>query len=509
MRASGILLPISSLPSKYGIGTFGKSAYQFVNQLVSAGQKYWQILPLGGTSYGDSPYQSFSTYAGNPYFIDLEILLEEGILFEKDLEGYDYGREERYVDYEKIYISRYKILKKAYDRENLSNQKDYLIFVKKNQLWIEDYALYMAVKYYFDGIMWQEWEEDIRLRRETAIEYYSKLLKEEIEFYKYLQYLFMKQWTTLKDYANEKGIRIIGDIPIYVALDSADTWANPEMFLFDENNQPIEVAGCPPDAFSSTGQLWGNPIYDWDMHKEDGYVWWLKRIEYCLWLYDVVRIDHFRGFDEYYSIPYGSLTAEQGMWKKGPGYELFQTLHQNLGELNIIAEDLGYVTDSVKELLYKSGYPGMKVLQFAFDSREASNYLPHHYENNCVVYTGTHDNDTLLGWYYSISLEDKLIAKRYLGIQAPIEPVQSNMTIEEQQNDTVAREYCDRIIRMAHSSVADLVIIPIQDYLHMGSEARINVPSTVGLNWRWRLLNEDITDEVVDNIKELTIIYER
>lgn len=508
MRASGVLLPISSLPSQYGIGTFGKSAYRFVNQLVDAGQKYWQILPLGGTSYGDSPYQSFSTYAGNPYFIDLEVLIEEGLLFKEDLDGYDFGREKRYIDYEKIYLSRYRILEKAFQRETLNTHREFNLFVEKNQSWIEEYSLYMAVKDYFGGIMWQEWEEDIRLRKEDTIEHYQELLKEKIDFYKYLQYLFTRQWETLKDYANQKGIQIIGDIPIYVALDSADTWANPDMFLFDENNQPIEVAGCPPDAFSATGQLWGNPIYHWEKHKEDDYAWWLQRIEYCLQLYDVVRIDHFRGFDEYYSIPYGHATAEHGQWKTGPKFDLFQKMQEKLGTLNIIAEDLGYVTDSVKELLEQTGYPGMKVLQFAFDSRESSNYLPHHYEKNCVVYTGTHDNDTLLGWYYDISLEDKMVAKKYLGINAPIETKQYKGTMVEQP-DKVAIEYCDRIIRMAYSSVADLVIIPIQDYLYMGSEARINVPSTIGLNWRWRLLEDDITEEVIERIKELTIIYER
>lgn len=514
MRAGGILLPISSLPSNYGIGTFGKSAYRFLDQLQESGQKYWQILPLGATGYGDSPYQSFSTYAGNPYYIDLDILIQEGILNEDDTLGYDVGDNEQYIDYEKIYLSRYKILKKAFERQNLEQNEFYQSFRHKNEFWLKDYSLYMAVKDHFDGIMWQDWSEGIKLRTPVSMEYYSDLLKNEIEFYTYIQYLFDKQWMDLKSYANQKGIKIIGDIPIYVALDSADTWSNSDLFLFDEQKSPTEVAGCPPDAFSATGQLWGNPIYDWDNHENTGFLWWTTRIEYCFKLYDVVRIDHFRGFDEYYSIPYGHKTAEHGSWKKGPGYDLFLKLQERLGNLDIIAEDLGYVTDSVKELLKKTGYPGMKVLQFAFDSREASNYLPHHYDKNCVVYTGTHDNDTLLGWYYSINKEDKLVAKRYLGIQEDLPEVQDENgisfdLIQKGKEDKIASEYCDRIIRMAYSSVADLVIIPIQDFLGMGSEARINVPSTIGTNWKWRLLEKDITREVIDYMAELTKIYER
>lgn len=504
MRASGILLPIFSLPSKYGIGTFGRCAYRFVDQLEQAGQKYWQILPLGATGYGDSPYQSFSTFAGNPYFIDLEILIEEGRLTLDDIKGHDFGRDERYIDYEKIYNNRYEVLKKAYQRENLSKNDAYLKFVRDNEAWLNDYSLFMALKDSFEGIMWQEWPMELRDRKEESLLEAATKLKEEVAFYKYLQYLFDKQWNQLKQYANKKGVKIIGDIPIYVALDSADTWANSEMFFFDDNYQPIEVAGCPPDAFSATGQLWGNPIYDWKKHQQTGYQWWIERISHCFKQYDVVRIDHFRGFDEFYSIPYEEKTAEKGKWKKGPGMDLFTKLQEKLGTLDIIAEDLGYVTDSVKALLRDSGYPGMKVLQFAFDSREASNYLPHHYDKNCVVYTGTHDNDTLLGWYDVISPEDKLVAKKYLGISAPLK---ADRTKEEELD--VAREYCDRIIRLALGSVADLAIIPIQDYLGLGSEARVNVPSTLGLNWRWRLTKEDMDESILSYISELTQIYER
>ena len=504
MRASGILLPIFSLPSKYGIGTFGRCAYRFVDQLEQAGQKYWQILPLGATGYGDSPYQSFSTFAGNPYFIDLEILIEENLLLKEDVKGHDFGHNKRYIDYEKIYQNRYDVLRKAFKNENLSKNHAYQKFVQDNESWLNDYSLFMALKDSFDGIMWQEWPMDLRDRKEAALLEAATTMKEEVEFYNYLQYLFDKQWNQLKQYANKKGIMIIGDIPIYVALDSADTWANSEMFLFDQNYHPIEVAGCPPDAFSATGQLWGNPIYDWKKHQQTGYHWWIERISHCFKQYDVVRIDHFRGFDEFYSIPYKEKTAEKGKWKKGPGMDLFTKLQEKLGTLDIIAEDLGYVTDSVKALLQASGYPGMKVLQFAFDSREASNYLPHHYDKNCVVYTGTHDNDTLLGWYDVISPEDKLVAKKYLGIRAPLE---ADRTREEEI--AVAREYCDRIIRLALGSVADLAIIPIQDYLGLGSEARVNVPSTLGLNWRWRLVKEDMDADVISYIRELTQIYER
>lgn len=490
MRKGGILLPVSSIPSKYGIGTFSKHAYEFVDFLEKAGQRYWQILPLGPTGYGDSPYQSFSTFAGNPYYIDLEALIEEGWLTKKDCEECDFGDNDMYVDYEKIYMSRAKILKKAYKKSNITSSNKFQEFRRKNVHWLPDYALYMAVKNSFKGISWIGWDEDIKLRRPSAMKAYKETYTEEVEFYEFQQFLFAEQWHALKKYANERKISIIGDIPIYVAFDSADTWANPELFQLDESCTPIGVAGCPPDAFSNTGQLWGNPLYEWEYHKETDYEWWMRRINYCYELYDVVRIDHFRGFDEYYFIPYGDPTAEFGHWKKGPGYDIFKVMKAKVGNKPVIAEDLGFLTPSVIKLVKKSGYPGMKILQFAFDSREESDYLPHNYTNNSVVYTGTHDNDTVMGWYKTFNRRDKNFAKRYLNIKT---------------NKDVHWEF----IRAAFASVSDTAIIPMQDYLGLGSEARINTPSTLGDNWKWRLISGQLDDELAKRIRALTKLYGR
>lgn len=492
MRASGILLPVASLPSKYGIGCFSKEAYEFIDGLSKAHQSYWQILPLGPTSFGDSPYQSFSTFAGNPYFIDLEELIRQGLLTEEECEECDFGDDDRSIDYGKIYESRFGLLWQAFERAELDKDADFNAFVKENKDWLKDYALFMAIKDSNDGVSWTEWEEDIRLRKPAALKIYEKELQEDIRFYMYLQFLFTEQWTKLKDYANKKGIRIIGDIPIYVAFDSADCWADTRLFQFNEENEPLAVAGCPPDAFAATGQLWGNPLYDWEYHKSTGYEWWIKRVQHSFKLYDVVRIDHFRGFDEYYSIPFGDKTAENGHWEKGPGIELFNTLSEKLGRLDIIAEDLGYLTDTVLKLVQDTGYPGMKVMQFAFDSREESNYLPHTYHKNTVVYTGTHDNDTIQGWYDSISESDKEYAKLYLNNQ-----------------DTPREEIHWDYIRAVLASVSDTAIIPLQDYLGLGSEARINIPSTLGLNWKWRMKSEDLTDELLEKIRQMTETYER
>lgn len=490
MRKSGILLPVSSIPSKYGIGTFSKQAYAFIDSLEKAGQSYWQILPLGPTGYGDSPYQSFSTFAGNPYYIDLETLIEDGYLTEEDCDACDFGDNDVYVDYEKIYLSRFKVLKKAFLNSHIEEEEDFRTYVEENCYWLDDYALYMAVKNSFDGKSWIEWDEDIKLRKPEAMQHCKEEYAEEIMFYQFQQYLFEKQWSALKAYANGKKIEIIGDIPIYVAFDSADTWANPELFQLDETLTPVAVAGCPPDAFSATGQLWGNPLYRWDYHKETDYAWWIKRIAYCYKLYDVVRIDHFRGFDEYYSIPYADETAEFGHWEKGPGYDLFKTLKAKLGNIAVIAENLGYLTKSVIRLVKKTGYPGMKILQFAFDSREESDYLPHNYGANSIVYTGTHDNDTTVGWYKQLNRQDKALAKKYLDIR-------SNKDVEWE------------FIRAALASVSDTCIIPMQDYLGLGSEARTNVPSTLGTNWKWRMVSGQFTDELAERICEMTKLYGR
>ena len=393
-RSAGILLSVTSLPGRYGIGCFSKSAYDFVDWLREAGQTCWQILPLGPTSYGDSPYQSFSTFAGNPYFISLEELTEEGVLTKKECQSADFGKRADDIDYEKIYKNRYPLLHKAYERSRISEDPDYVCFAEENRWWLADYALFMAVKDRFGGAPWTEWAEDIRLRRDYAMDYYRRELYFDIEFQQYLQYKFFSQWKKLKAYANEKGIQIIGDIPIYVAMDSADAWAHPELFQLDERNMPAAVAGCPPDGFSATGQLWGNPLYRWEYHKSTGYDWWMSRMWFCFQMYDVVRIDHFRGFDEYYSIPYGEETAVNGHWEKGPGIDLFRCMEQRLGKHQVIAEDLGYVTDSVRKMVQESGFPGMKVLEFAFDSRDsgsASDYLPHNYVENSAAYTGTGD----------------------------------------------------------------------------------------------------------------------
>ena len=490
MRTSGILMPITSLPSKYGIGCFSKEAYDFIDGLVKAHQSYWQILPLGPTSFGDSPYQSFSTFAGNPYFIDLEQLIKEGLISEEECDECDFGDNERYVDYGKIYESRFGLLWNAFEKFDIENS-EYVKFKEDNDEWLDDYSLYMAVKDSYEGLMWTKWDEDIKLRKEEALKSYYEELKDDVEFYKFLQFKFYEQWAKLKKYANEKGVKIIGDIPIYVAFDSSDCWADTKLFQFTEENLPCAVAGCPPDAFAATGQLWGNPLYDWEYHKETGYTWWKKRVKKSLELYDVVRIDHFRGFDEYYSIPYGDETAENGLWEKGPSMDLFSALKEEIGEVNIIAEDLGYLTDTVIKLVKDTGFPGMKIMQFAFDSREESNYLPHTYDKNCVVYTGTHDNNTLRAWYKEISEKDKKYAKEYLGKQLTENKIHWDM------------------IRATLASVADTEIIPIQDYLGLGEEARMNVPSTLGTNWKWRMIEQDLDDELLEKIGNMTVLYER
>ncbi len=492
MRASGILMPVFSLPSRYGIGSFSKSAYQFVDMLKKAGQKYWQILPLCPTSYGDSPYQSFSTYAGNPYFIDLDQLIEEKLLTRKECQACDFGDDPQDIDYGKLYENRFKLLRKAYERANVGEDQEFEAYRRENAWWLDDYALFMAVKDQFDGVAWNEWAEDIRLRWSNAMDYYRRELYYEIEFYSYLQFVFMKQWKKLKNYANINGIEIIGDIPIYVAFDSADAWANPELFQFDAENLPTAVAGCPPDGFSADGQLWGNPLYRWDYHRETGFDWWIRRIAYCSELYDVVRIDHFRGFDEYYSIPYGDTTARNGHWEKGPGIALFEAAKNRLGELNIIAEDLGYITDSVKKLVADSGFPGMKVLEFAFDSREKSDYLPYTYEKNSVVYTGTHDNETIAGWYAGLDKSDLKMCTDYMNIDR-----------------IPGKEYHWDFIRLAMLSVSDLCVIPIQDYLGLDNRARINHPSTLGTNWRWRLAKGQLSASLLKEIREMTRISGR
>ncbi len=492
MRASGVLLPISSIPSNYGIGCFSKEAYAFVDQLVRGGQKYWQILPLGPTGYGDSPYQSFSTFAGNPYFIDLEVFIREGFLTEWDCHSCDWGGSDSYVDYEKVYNSRFRLLRMAFSRYHSESDPEYARFVEENKDWLDDYSMYMAIKNDQGGKCWNEWPAPLKNREPGALEEARGRLDEEIRFYIFQQYWFFKQWCWLKTYTNNCGIKIIGDVPIYVAFDSADTWSAPKLFQFDEENKPVAVAGCPPDGFSPTGQLWGNPVYDWPYHKSTGYDWWIRRMQHCMKLYDVVRIDHFRGFDEYYAIPYGSPTAEKGQWEKGPGLELFEVLKKKVDNIEVIAEDLGLLTDSVIKLVKDTGFPGMKVLHFAFDASWNSMYLPHKYDRNCIVYTGTHDNETTRGWFENLSEYDRKFVQAYTGCK-----------------DRPVEECVWALIRTAMASVADLAVIPLQDYLCKGNEARMNAPSTFGNNWKWRLTQGELTEDILGRMRALARLYGR
>ena len=489
-RSAGILLPVSSLPSPYGIGCFSQEAYDFVDWLKEAGQTYWQILPLGVTSYGDSPYQSFSAFAGNPYFISLDALVEEGVLTAAECKKANFGRKADDIDYSRLYAERGRLLRLAYSRSDIGHNEAFTAFCEKNKWWLDDFALFMAVKGRFEGKPWIEWAEDIRLRWQPAMDYYRRELYFEVEYHKYLQFKFDQQWRRLKAYANSKGIRIIGDIPIYVALDSADAWANPGLFQLDKDNIPTAVAGVPPDGFSPTGQLWGNPLYRWEAHRATGYQWWITRLWYCFELYDVVRIDHFRGFDEYFSIPYGSETAAPGHWEKGPGIELFRAVEQALGKREIIAEDLGYMSDTVRQLVRDSGFPGMKVLEFAFDSRDGGDYRPHSYPTNCIAYTGTHDNEPVDGWFGTALPDDIERAIQYL-----------NLTKEEGMNWGM--------MRGVWSSVADLAVVQAQDVLGLGHEARMNTPATLGGNWCWRALPGAFTPELAQKLHDAMELYGR
>ena len=488
MRSSGILLHISSLPSDYGIGTMGKEAYKFVDFLKSAKQRCWQILPVGPTSYGDSPYQSFSTNAGNPYFIDFDILAEEGLLKKTDYASLKWGDNNKYVDYELIYNNRFKVLRKAFINFKNSDLTDFNKFLHENENWISNYALFMSIKDDNDGKSWLEWDEKLRKRDSHALWEFKSTHEDDVMFWEFLQFKFFEQWNKLKKYANENGISIIGDIPIYVALDSAEVWVYPDLFELDENLLPTAVAGCPPDAFSPTGQLWGNPLYNWSRHRELGYEWWINRIHSATSLYDIVRIDHFRGFEGFYAIPYGDKTAEGGEWRKGPGIDLFNAVKKKLGDLPIIAEDLGFLTEDVHRLLKESGFPGMKVLEFAFDPREESNYLPHTYTSNSVVYVGTHDNDTIKGWLIELDKDTVDFCKKYL----------------DTENDIVWK-----MIKTTMASVSDTAIIQMQDYLELGSEARMNIPSTLGGNWQWRMGERDATKKLAAKIADITRTYGR
>lgn len=481
---------ISSLPGRYGIGKMGSEAYAFADFLKKSGISVWQILPISPTSYGDSPYQSFSVHAGNPYFIDLETLEKEGLLEKSEYQNVDFGSDPSRVDYEKIYRNLFPVLRKAFSRFDRENA-EYKAFLKEKADWIYDYGLFMALKEAHGGRPWQEWEAPLAMFEEKAVAAARKEYAEDAEFYCTLQFWFYSQWLKLKSYCNENGISIVGDIPIYVAYDSVDVWTNPVLFCLDEEKVPLDVAGCPPDFFSATGQLWGNPLYDWDYHKKTGFAWWIKRLASAAELYDTVRIDHFRGFESYYAIPYGNPTAEIGEWRKGPNTALFEAAEKALGEMSIIAEDLGFITPEVRQMLTDCGYPGMKVLQFAFGGEPSCGDLPHNYaSSNCVVYTGTHDNDTLSGWCASLSPKSVSFAKRYLRVKD-------------------RKDLPEAVIRAAWSSTGELAVAQMQDFLNEPADARMNIPSTPSGNWQYRAKDGVLTQKLAKKIYALNELFYR
>lgn len=490
-RSSGILMPMSSLPSPYGIGTMGKAAYEFVDFLKAAGQKYWQLLPMGPTSYGDSPYASFSTFAGNPYFIDLDMLVEEGLLKKTDLKGIRWSVKKDRVDYGLIFQSRFKVLRKAWQNGREALSEEIAAFRRENAGWLEDYALFMAVKGKFNLAGWTQWpDEDIRLHKPEAVEKYSRELKEEVDFYVFMQFLFFRQWEALRAYAKEAGVQFIGDIPIYVAMDSADVWSAPQYFQLDGENVPTEVSGVPPDAFTEDGQLWGNPLYDWDAMAADGYGWWIRRIDGAKKIYDVIRIDHFRGLESYWAVPYGAETAKEGQWRPGPGMKLVGVLASWFHDLSFIAEDLGYVTPEVKALLADSGFPGMKILEFAFDAHGESDYLPHRCPPNSVCYMGTHDNDTVRGWLETMSEDDLDFASRYMHI-----------TKDEGWNWG--------LIRTGMATASNLFVVQMQDVLELPAGCRMNTPGTSSGNWQWRMRAGSLTEELAGKLLTYTKTFRR
>ncbi len=485
-RSSGILLPISSLPSPYGIGTFGKASRHFVDFLKRSGQRYWQVLPLGPTSYGDSPYQSFSTFAGNPYLIDLDLLAEDGLLTNEEIQSCEWGEDPEHVDYYRIYESRLGLLAKAKTRGFDRDRRKVAAFIRENESWLPDYALFMACKRYFEMKSWLEWpDEKLRLRNPETLEFYREKLKADIELFEYVQYLFFLQWKALRAYIHRNGIRVIGDLPIYVALDSADLWSNPQYFELDSKGFPLEVSGVPPDYFTAEGQLWGNPVYDWEKMKADGYDWWIRRVGGAAKLYDVLRLDHFRGFESYWAVPYGEKTAVRGEWKKGPGMDLLSKLKAHFPKLIFIAEDLGILTPAVGELLQESGWPGMKVLEFACNPDGSSVYLPHCYDRHCVCYTGTHDNSPLLLWKKEASPDEIGFAVRYFGL-------------------TEEEGFGYGIIRAGMESKADLFVTTMQDYLELSDGCRLNRPGVASGNWQWRMFPGKDSDELAAKIHRMT-----
>ncbi len=487
-KGAGVLLPVASLPSNYGIGTFGKAAVDFIDFLEKSGLKYWQVLPLGPTGYGDSPYQSFSAFAGNPYFIDLDYLIEEGLLKAEDVSTIKWSENECQIDYQKMYFNRFNVLKKAYSnsRNKYREEKDYIDFCENNSFWLNDYALFMAVKEGFDNLEWLKWPDDIRLRNPETVEKYRENLEDEIEFWKFTQYKFTVQWKSLKNLADQKGISIIGDIPMYVAMDSADAWINFEEFQMDEDHRATRVAGVPPDLFSDTGQLWGNPLYDWEYMLKDNFSWWRHRMRHSASLYHIIRIDHFIGVVRYYSIAIGAESAVNGIYKPGPGIALLEAINEEIGDAKIIAEDLGVVTQEVEEILEKTGYPGMKVLMFAFDGKTDNPHLPAHLKKNSVIYGGTHDNDTLRGFVANCDQDVTACVRKYF---------------EVIDNEEIVK----KIMEAGFNSRANVAIFQMQDYLKLGNETKTNTPSTMGENWKWRLVKEQVSlelAEIISNMKK-------
>lgn len=497
MRTCGVLMHITSLPSPYGVGTLGSEAYKFVDFLKKAGQTYWQILPVGPTGFGDSPYQSYSAFAGNPMLIDIDELIKAGLVSEDDKDLKILAEKKEFADFGQMFSFKRLILAKAHAAfaANADSEQMYLFgkFCRKNAWWLDDYAMFMSMKYFFKQVMWTEWADNYRLRDPQTLAKYAEEHGVDIDCWKFMQFLFFRQYKKLKKYANKRGISIYGDMPIYVSMDSSDIWANPEMFMLDSDRKPTKVAGCPPDDFSPTGQLWGNPLYDWDYMDKNNYKWWIKRVQYSAKLFDLTRIDHFRGFESFYAIPAGDKTAEHGEWLQGPSMKLFSAIKAELGDVKLVAEDLGFLTDEVKAMLKAAGYPGMNVLEFGFGGEDSS-YLPHNYVKNSVVYIGTHDNETALGWYLAQDKAGKKRIRKYLGLD------------KSASDGKVVRE----LIRCAYASVSENCVIQMQDWLCLDNSARMNIPSTIGGgNWAWRMDKDACTKELAKEMKKMAKTYFR
>ncbi|HKL80821.1 MAG TPA: 4-alpha-glucanotransferase [Mobilitalea sp.] len=490
-RGAGVLMPISAIPSPYGIGSLGEESYRYADFLERIGCRYWQVLPVVPTSFGDSPYQSFSAFAGNPYFIDLDYLINEGLITNEEVSCFEWMTKEESIDYSRIYKQRFTVLKKAYYRSGHADTKEYTTFCLDNEFWLEDYCLYMALKEHFNNREWLLWDKDIRDRHKEAVTYYQQLLKEELDFWKFCQFKFHEQWNLLKEYANKKDISMIGDIPLYVAMDSSDVWVHGELFELDERKNPINVAGVPPDAFSDLGQRWGNPLYRWDVMEQNDFSWWRERMNISANLYDVIRIDHFIGVVNYYSIPVESPTAVTGEWRTGPGKKLTDALQESICNAKIIAEDLGVLTPNVKELIAETGYPGMRILEFGLGGPADHEYLPHNYKDvNIVAYTGTHDNETLAGFLQNMEASRLEFAYRYFGANS-------------------REELVPAIIRSLYASIADVVIVQMQDLLGLDNSARMNLPATIGENWKWRMKKSQYNELKEDTLLELARIFAR